>query len=435
MRRLLICVFCIYSLVSFAVVLPTNLPPKPVNLNLKDVPVRDVLQILSELNHRDSIISDTVKGNISIHIENMPWQQAMNVILQARGLGEQHIDNVVMIAPASELIQRQAEQLQMAQALQNIVALQSVFILVHNGKAEEIAAQLKNQATSLLSSRGSVTVDARTNALWIQDVPERIAQIQQFIRYIDVPAKQVLIEARIVNIDEKCEQELGLRFGVTRPGNNLSGTLNGANSLASSNGAATINPLDRLNIDLPSVNPQSASIGLALATLGGGTLLDLELSALESEGKGEIISSPRLITANQQAATILSGQEIPYQEATASGATNISFQKAVLSLTVTPQITSADKLILNLHMSQDRPSGSLIQGVPSIDTRQIQTQITVNNGQTIVLGGIYESSKENQVQRVPFFGNLPIIGNLFRHSFIKNDRRELLIFVTPTIVA
>ncbi len=430
---LCLCSFCLFF--SSAIFADNN---QPIDLNFAHVPVRDVLQILAQFNHLNLVVSDQVKGDITLHLQQVPWQQALTIILQSQGLISQQEGNVLLIAPAEAMAKHQEQLLQAELAQENVEPLQSVLIQLHYAKAADIASLLKNKNNSLLSARGEVSVDARTNTLWVEDDPEQLAQIQTLVQKLDVPVKEVLIEARIVNVDEKYEQELGIRFGVTSPGSNLTGTLNGANQLAQGASPASINPLDRLNVDLPSAGAGAAggaaTLGIALAKLGSGTLLDLELSALESEGGGEIISSPRLMTANQQPATILSGQEIPYQESTSSGATSVSFKKAVLSLSVTPQITANNKLILNLQVNQDRPGTVLVQGVPVIETRQIQTQVLVGDGQTIVLGGIYERSQQNQVERVPFLGKLPVIGVLFRHTYKKRDRKELLIFITPKIV-
>lgn len=423
--------FLIFLSISFSVSASDLNKNKLLNLDFKDIPVRDVLQMLANINHTNMVLNDAVKGNISLHLEHVSWQQALAVILQEQGLGIEKTDHVMMISPLETI----AEHQEMKENLENLAPLQSRIIELHYTKAEEIAALIKNQNKPLLSSRGNISADKRTNTIWIEDVPSKLDQEQQFIHQVDVPVKQVLIEARIVTIDEKYEQELGVRFGLTRPGNHLSGSLEGANNLIKNNNDFVNNPLSRLNVDLPTQNPNAASIGFALATLGGGNLLDLELSALETEGAGQIISSPRLMTANQQPATILSGQEIPYQQSAKFGATSVAFQKAVLSLTVTPQITPEGKLLLTLQVNQDRPSSTLIQGVPEIETREIKTQVLINNGQTLVLGGIYEQDKKNQIERVPFLGNLPVIGHLFRHTLTQKSRRELLIFVTPKIVA
>lgn len=381
---------------------------KPISLNFNDIPIRQALQFVAEANHMNIIVSDSVKGNITLHINNLPPEQVLAIILQEAGLGEQILGTTLLISPLDELAQKE----KMQQDLQNLAPLQSLVISLHYAKATEISNSIKSN--TLLSPRGNLSTDPRTNTIWVQDIPAKLNAIRSFIKTVDIPVKQVLIEARIVSVDENYERELGVRFQ-----------------------SAPIQKTDlqeHFSVDLPVGNPNGASIGIALAKLGNGNLLDLELSALETEGVGEIISSPRLVTANQQPATILSGQEIPYQQSTTSGATSISFQKAVLNLAVTPQITPGGELVLTLHLSQDRPTSTMIRGVPIIETRQLQTLVTVKNGQTVVLGGIYEQNDEKNVERVPFLGKIPLIGAFFRHTLTKNDRRELLIFITPSIV-
>jgi len=385
-----------------------NVLSKPISLNFNDIPVRQALQFIAEANHMNIIISDSVKGNITLHLNNLPPEEALAIILQEAGLGKQIQGNVILISPLQELAQKEKAQ----QDMQNLAPLQSSVIALHYAKASDITNSIKSN--NLISTRGSISTDTRTNAVWIQDIPLKLNAIRSFIKTIDIPVKQVLIEARIVSVDEHYERELGVKFqSIPTQKTALQG---------------------HFSVDLPVGNPNGASVGVALAKLGDGSLLDLELSALETEGVGEIISSPRLVTANQQPATILSGQEIPYQQATSSGATSISFQKAVLNLAVTPQITPDGKLVLTLQLSQDRPTSTLIRGVPIIETRQLQTLVTVKNGQTVVLGGIYEQNEEKNIEKIPFFGEIPLIGVIFRHSMIKNDRRELLIFITPSII-
>ncbi|MDX2164142.1 MAG: secretin N-terminal domain-containing protein [Gammaproteobacteria bacterium] len=388
--------------------IPFSVISKPLALNFNDIPIRQALQFIAEASHLNVIVSDKVKGNITIHLDNLTPQQAMTVILQEAGLGEQLSGNVILISPLQELAQKEKTQ----QDLLNFAPLHSLLIKLRYAKANDIATSIKTN--TLLSSRGSLSTDPRTNTVWVQDIPNKLNAIHSFIRSVDVPVKQVLIEARIVSVDEKYERELGIRF-ESEPTQKTDGLIK------------------HFSVDLPTTNPHSASIGIALAKLGDGNLLDLELSALETQGMGEVISSPRLLTANQQSATILSGQEIPYQQATSSGATSISFQKALLNLVVTPQITPDQKLILTLHLSQDQPTTTLIKGVPVIETRQLQTLVTVKNRQTVVLGGIYEQNNEKIVGRVPFLSKIPIIGSIFTRNITKKDRRELLIFITPSI--
>ena len=297
-------------------------------------------------------------------------------------------------------------------------------------KAADIAAFINNKANSLLSERGKLNVYRQTNYLWVNDNKTHLQQIKQLIQQLDRPTQQVQIDARIVNISEEAIMDLGIRFGGSNSASG-NGTLSGSHSLATQ----LVAPLaQRLNVDLaaPVLNP--ASMGIALAKLGTGTLLDLELSALESEDKAKIVAHPRLVATNQQAAIIESGEEIPYQEATLSGATAVAFKKAVLSLKVVPQITPDNRLLLDLEINQDTPSGRLVNGVPAITTKALHTHVIVNNGQTLVLGGIYKQDKNNSIKRVPFWGRLPVIGALFRNIHKKVKNEELLIFITPRII-
>jgi type IV pilus assembly protein PilQ len=317
--------------------------------------------------------------------------------------------------------------------------LHSELIQINYGKAAGIEALLRGSGQSVLSNRGTVSVDERTNTLWVQDTLEKLAEIKRLVKRLDIPVRQVLIEAKIVNIDEKYAKELGIRWGVSIPQDSISGTLEGAGELANDTTINKVNVAKRLNIDLPAVGVGAAggaaSIGVALAKLGKGVLLDLELSALQTTGDAKIIASPRLITANQKDAIIESGEEIPYQEAASSGATAVTFKKAVLSLKVTPQITPDNRVILSLKVNQDKPGPDAGLGVPSIDTREIQTQVLVNDGQTIVLGGIFQKAISNTIERVPFLSDIPVIGHLlFQHTVRATRQTELLIFVTPKII-
>lgn len=402
----------------------------PISLNFQKIQLRAVLQLLAEFTGTNIIVSDQVQGEITLRLNNIPWDQALDMILKTNGLEKKRNGNVLLITPArfsSEAVM----------GTNKSRALHSCLLQINYAKAADIAQVLKDRENSLLSEQGSLNIDARTNTLWMQDTDAKIKAIQQLVRQLDVPVRQVLIEARIVNMTKDCVRDLGIRFGVSRPGH-LSGNLNAANQLTQNALPAAVTPLsDRLNVDLAAVpfNATPASIGIALAKLGDGVLLDLELSALESEGRGEVIASPRLITLNQQPALIESGEEIPYQQSTSSGATAVAFKKAVLSLKVTPRITPDNKVIMDLQINQDVPSSQLFNGVPAILTREIQTNVVLNNGQTIVLGGIYKQDKNNTINRVPFLGNLPIVGALFRNqtTVIKNE--ELLIFITPRIIS
>ncbi|KTD50638.1 type IV pilus (Tfp) assembly protein PilQ [Legionella quinlivanii] len=409
---------------------------KRISLNFQNIQIRAVLQLLAEFTGINIVVSDQVQGSITLRLNDIPWDQALDIILKTNALDKRKTGNVLLIDKASNLLEQEKNALKAQQAVTNLAPLRSELIQINYAKAADIAVLLKDKNNSLLSKRGTLSVDARTNTIWIQDTGVQIEEIRELVKQLDIPVKQVLIEARIVNVTKDFARDLGIRFGISRP-THLSGTLSGANQLAQNVAPADVVPLsDRLNVDLAAtpVSASPASVGLALAKLGDGILLDLELSALESEGRGEVISSPRLITTNQQSAVIESGEEIPYQEATSSGATAVAFKKAVLSLKVTPQITPDNKIMMDLQINQDTPSPQTFNGVPAILTKEIQTNVLVNNGQTIVLGGIYKQDKNNSINRVPFLGNLPVVGVLFRNQSTEIKNEELLIFITPRII-
>ncbi len=409
---------------------------KRISLNFQDIQVRAVLQLLADFTGENIVVSDAVTGNITLRLNDVPWDQALDIILTTQGLDKRQLGNVMLIDKASAFVARDNEELKGQLAAKKLAPLRSDLLQINYAKASDIATMLKDKSNSLLSERGNLSVDVRTNTIWLQDTGAQIEEIRELVKQLDVPVKQVVIEARIVDVDKTCEEELGIRWGVSRP-KNLSGTLDGANQLAQGTAPADVNPFTkRLNLDLAATSTVAtpASVGIALARLGDGVLLDLELSALESMSNAEIIASPRLMTTNQQSAIIESGEDIPYQQATSSGATAVAFKKATLSLKVTPQITPDGKLLMDLFITQDENSGNNIQGVPIINTKSIQTNVLVNNGQTIVLGGIYKATKNNTITRIPFLGALPVVGYLFSSTTVKSDNRELLIFITPRII-
>jgi type IV pilus assembly protein PilQ len=417
---------------------------KRISLNFQNIDVRSVLQLIADFTDQNIVISDKVVGKVTLHLNKVPWDQALSIIMKTRGLSKRKMGNVTLIAPSDEIAAREKAEIAALEQSKGLAPLLSELMQINYAKASEIAELLKNKNVSMLSDRGALSVDARTNSVWIQDTAAKLAEIKELVKKLDVPVKQVLIEARIVIVNKDFERDLGIRFGVTRP-DSLSGTLAGANEVRASGSAESTKtvetrtgypvPANRLNLDLAAPSTATpASIGLALAKLGNGILLDLELSALEIEGKGEVISSPRLITANQQEAIIESGEEIPYLEASSSGAATVSFKKAVLSLKVTPQITPDNKIILDLKVNQDTPGTLTVNNVPSITTKQIETNVLVSNGQTVVLGGIYKQDKKSAINRVPFLGEMPFIGSLFRNRQQITKREELLIFITPKII-
>jgi len=416
------------------------------SLNFQNIEVRAVLQLLADFTGMNLVTSDTVQGNLTLRLKNVPWDQALDIILKTKGLAMRQNGNVMLIAPASEISAREKQELAAKKQLVELEPLYSEIIEINFAKASELAALLDSGSeesttgagvTGFLSSRGSATVDERTNSLLLRDTANQLVQIRKLIEKLDIPIRQVLIESRIVIANNDFTKELGVRFGTStqgHPGNTvtntaISGSLNGTTQLLN---GETLEQADRLNVNLPVTNA-AGTFALALAKLPLGAILELELSAMQQEGNGEIVSSPRVITSNQKKATIEQGTEIPYQEASSSGATSVSFKKAVLKLDVTPQITPDDRIVMDLEVNKDEV-GAIFLGVPSIDTRSVKTQVLVDNGETVVLGGIYEQRKTKSSTRVPFFGDLPYVGFLFKTNSSEDTKRELLVFVTPKII-
>lgn len=415
--------------------LSDNTDDRPISLNFQDIPVRQLLQILADENNLNLVASDSVSGTITLRLENVPWNKALNTILRVKGLDKRIDDNILIVGPADELAEREAKDLAASQKIADLTPMQSSYVQVNYAKAAELAALLRNDDTSLLSQRGAVTVDERTNTLLIRDTAEQIEAIRSMVEVLDRPVKQVMIESRMVTVRDNISEELGIRWGFSGSGNEsgVSGNLQGAEDMANGNVPALAN---RLNVNLPVNNP-AASLGFHVARLSDGRLLDLELSALEQENRGEIIASPRITTANQKSAYIEQGTEIPFVESSSSGATSVQFKKAVLGLRVTPQITPDNRIILDLVITQNTrgetvstPTGPAV----SIDTQEISTQVLVENGETIVLGGIYQQQILNDISKVPLLGDIPYVGVLFRTTSQINEKRELLIFVTPRVV-
>jgi type IV pilus assembly protein PilQ len=405
---------------------------RTISLNLQDIPVRTVLQIIADYNEFNLITSDTVTGNITLRLDGVPWDQALDIILKVKGLDKRMQGNILMVAPSDELADREAKTLQAQQQVEELAPLYSEYVQINYAKAAEFAELIKNEDTSILSVRGSVSVDERTNTLLVRDTAKSIEDIKRMVNILDIPVRQVIIEARMVTVKDNINEELGIRWGVTDTDGeySTSGSSEGADSAT---GGSVPALADRLNVNLPVTSPAGA-LAFQVARLADGTILDLELSAMEKESKGEIIASPRITTANQKEAYIEQGVEIPYQEAASSGATATQFKKAVLSLTVTPHITPDNKIILDLVVTQDTISEVSSGSAPAIDTQRIGTQVLVNNGETIVLGGIYQQQIINSVSKVPVLGDIPYFGWLFRNTSQFNEKKELLIFVTPRIV-
>jgi type IV pilus assembly protein PilQ len=427
-------------------------------LNFQDIETRAVLQLLADASGQNIVVSDSVSGNVTLRLQNVPWDQALDIVLRTKGLDKRRQDNVIIVAPQAELATREKAELAARKDVQELAPLRSEYLQVNYAKAQDMAALIKTQTNSLLSTRGSVAVDDRTNTLLLQDTADRLADVRRLVATLDIPVRQVLIEARIVIVNNDFERDLGARFGVTnvqKYGSNGLVTTTGsaagtdqiigsglANRVTNASGSPFPVTLptgstatNRYNVNLPVTSPAGA---IALGILGNNFLVDLELSAAQAETQANIISSPRVITANQKEATIEQGVEIPYQQSASSGATTIQFKKAVLSLKVKPQITPDNRIILDLDVKDDAVGTVVVTSggvnVPSIDTREITTQVLVNDGQTVVLGGILSTTQREDDTKVPYLGDIPFLGHLFKSTIHKDDKDELMIFITPKIV-
>jgi type IV pilus assembly protein PilQ len=424
------------------------------SLNFQDIEVRAVLQLLADFTDKNIVVSDSVNGSITVRLKDVPWDQALDIVLESKNLGMRENGSVIWVAPSSELDAKDARELEIAKRKIELEPLVTEYIPVNFAKAADLLQLIEKRSSSeeeghsLLSNRGSVSSDERTNTLLVKDTAQQITQIRDLIKVLDIPVQQVLIESRIVIANDEFGKELGARFGASPRWINNDSIGLGAGSIANGasdtyytsiasassadNGSSITLPgiSDRLNVNLPVVGA-AGSFGFSILT--SDFMLDLELSALQAESKGEIIATPRVITSNQTKALIEQGVEIPYQQASSSGATNVAFKKAVLSLEVTPQITPDEHISMDLKVNQDTV-GQVYNNVPSIDTREIQTKVLVENGQTIVLGGVHEETNINGLTKVPVLGDLPVIGQLFRKTNKSENKRELLIFVTPKIV-
>jgi type IV pilus assembly protein PilQ len=435
------------------------------SLNFQNVEVRAVLQVIADFTGLNIITSDTVGGNLTLRLKDVPWDQALDIILQAKGLSKRKNGNVVLIAPTDELAAKEKLSLEAQAAVSDLEPVRTESFALSYAKAEDLRKLLTDKDNKILSKRGSATIDERTNTLFIQDTGGRLEEARRLVLQLDVPVRQVLIEARIVIADDKWGRQLGARFGTQSAFNannynfGVSGsvldTVSPLNNNPASRGSASLvysganpsllfpTPLgvgtipvgaqpEQLNVNLPVIGA-AGSIALSILNLGSGNLVNFELSALEADNRGKVVSSPRVITADKKKAIISQGTEIPYLTAAASGATTVAFKPAVLELAVTPRITPDDRIIMDLEVKKDSV-GVIFSGIPSIDTKKVSTQVLVDNGDTIVLGGIFEQTTRTTTTKVPLLGDIPFLGNIFKNTVKQDDKTELLIFVTPKIV-
>ena len=418
------------------------------SLNFQDIEVRAILQLLADFTDKNLVASDSVGGNLTLRLKNVPWDQALDIILKARGLGKREVGNVMMVAPQEELTARERLEMESKQQYLELSPLKTEFIQVNYAKASDMASIIKDEANNLISERGNVSVDERTNTLLVQETSEYLEEIKTILKALDIPVKQVQIESKIVVANDDFSRGLGVKLGYsvrTSPlvldgakTNNsviIGGGIGGDTSVAAGTGFLNADnastPQENYQVSLPITSPTGAL--KMFVGRQGSYLLNLELQAAQAEGRGEIISSPTVITANQREATIESGTEIPYLEASSSGATSVSFKKAVLSLKVTPQITPDKRIIMDLRVNKDSV-GTIFSGIPSIDTNNLITQVLVENGETVVLGGVYETSETNNRGSIPLLGDIPMIGVLFRNKTKTQKKKELLVFITPQII-
>jgi type IV pilus assembly protein PilQ len=422
------------------------------SLNFQNVEVRAVLQVIADFTSLNIITSDTVGGNLTLRLKDVPWDQALDIILQSKGLDMRKTGNVVWIAPRDELATKEKLALESRQQIADLEPTRTESFQLNYTKGDDFRKLLTDREQRILSRRGSAVVDQRTNTVFVQDTPSKLEEVRRLLRQIDVAVRQVMIEARVVEASDRFSRNLGARLGFNnRPnantgrtgteiaGSNVVGTVGGSldsTGFMSGQIATIPNFNQSLGVNLPAQNISGAQPGVLSVILfnqGLTRFLNLEISALQADGRGKVISSPRVITADKVEATIEQGTEIPYQQATSSGATSISFKKATLSLKVKPQITPDDRVLMNLAVHKDSRGTDTPAG-PSIDTKQIRTEVLVDNGGTVVIGGIYEQTQSNATNKVPVLGDLPYVGFLFKQNFKRDEKSELLVFITPRIL-
>ena len=430
------------------------------SLNFQNIEVRSLLQVIADFTNFNVVTSDSVAGNVTLRLKDVPWDQALDIILQAKGLGMKKNGNVLQIAPKDELAAKEKAELEAQAAIQDLEPLRTQSFQLNYAKAADIAEQLTRSSgiqggntSRILSNRGSVIAEPRTNQIFVSDIPSRLAQVQEMIAKLDVAVRQVLIEARIVEASDSFGRSLGVKLGGSDlrgvrggdPGYRVRGSnrvaLGGSyNAVSATTGEGESSMLNTtttqfLNLPASAVDGNApATFALSLFSAAANRFLNLELSAMEADGQGKVVSSPRVVTANQVKAIIEQGTEFAYQESAQNGATSVQFKKAVLSLEVTPQITPEGSIILDLAVNKDSP-GTVVAGAMSIDTKRVKTQVLVENGGTVVIGGIFELTEKDSVAKVPLLGDIPVVGNLFKNRTRSSRKEEILVFITPKIIS
>ena len=384
------------------------------SLNFQDIDVRSVLQLIADFTELNLVASDTVQGNITLRLQNVPWDQALDLVLKTKGLAQRKVGNVLLVAPAEEIAARERQEMEAQRQVAELAPLRRELIQVNYAKAADIAALFQSVSAGQTEERGTVTVDDRTNAIIAYQTQERLDELRRIVTQLDIPVRQVMIEARIVEANVDYEKELGVKWGGSRTGSSTNYNINDA------------------FVDL---GANSASSGVGIGFIGGKTRLDLELSAMEKSGNGEVVSQPKIVTSDKETAKIMKGSEVPYQEASSSGATSTSFKEAALSLEVTPQITPDNRIMIEVKVTKDAPDFQrAANGVPPIDKNEVNAKVLVADGETIVIGGVFQNVRKESVEKVPVLGDIPGIKNLFRRTMKQDDKTELLVFITPRIM-
>ena len=409
---------------------------KKLSLNFQNIEVRSVLQLIADFTGLNLVASDTVQGGITLRLQNVPWDQALDLVLKTKGLDQRKIGNVLLVAPADEIAARERQELESQKQLEDLAPLRRELLQVNYAKAVDIAKlfQSVTNVEEKAEERGSITVDERTNNIIAYQTQERLDELRRIVAQLDVPVRQVMIEARIVEANVDYDKSLGVRWGgsVQNQGNwNASGVQNG------STGSSTIGTPGSTSSNAPFVDLGALgnTSGIGIAYITDNVLLDLELTAMEKTGNGEIVSQPKVVTSDKETAKILKGTEIPYQEASSSGATSVSFKEASLSLEVTPQITPDNRIIMEVKVTKDEPDYlNRVQDVPPIRKNEVNAKVLVNDGVTIVIGGVFSNTQSKVVDKVPFLGDVPYLGRLFRRDVVSEKKSELLVFLTPRIM-
>lgn len=406
------------------------------SLNFQDIDVRSVLQLIADFTNLNLVASDTVQGGITLRLQNVPWDQALDLVLKTKGLDKRKVGNVLLVAPADEIAARERQELESQKQIADLAPLRRELLQVNYAKAADIAKlfQSVTSAEAKSDERGSITVDERTNNIIAYQTQDRLDELRRIVTQLDIPVRQVMIEARIVEANVDYDKSLGVRWGgsIQNKGNwNTSGVSNGVNgssTIGTPGSTSTNSPF----VDMGAVNNTS---GIGIAFITDNVLLDLELTAMEKTGNGEIVSQPKVVTSDKETAKILKGTEIPYQEASSSGATSVSFKEASLSLEVTPQITPDNRIIMEVKVTKDEPDFlNKVQDVPPIKKNEVNAKVLVNDGETIVIGGVFSNTQSKVVDKVPFLGDVPYLGRLFRRDVVSEKKSELLVFLTPRIM-